>query len=169
MTTHDWNLGDDASRLDLATLRAFRWWHNSGRDFLRSYLLTQLALAAILTLGLAAVPSPSGWAALGAVAAVVAPIAAWIIHRRRYGWRAPASNARAAGWGITAGLVLFLVTGVVLMVLLGYVAILISMLSAQGPLGMIPAFATGAGGWFAAAHRKRRIDDPIYPVDARRT
>jgi hypothetical protein len=165
MTTHEYRLGDEASLLDRATLRVFRWWRGPGRDFLSAYGLTQLTLAAILAVPLTAVPDVSLWNPLAAVAAVVAPIGAWVVHRRRYGWRAPLADQRAVVWGIGLGFVLFLVTGVLLMVLVGYVGIVIAMLSAQGPLALLPAVGTGLLGWLAAAHRKRRLDDPIYPVE----
>jgi hypothetical protein len=164
MTTPDWSLGDEASLLDRITLRVFRRWQTSGRDFTRAYFLTQLTLAAILVVPLTAVPTPSAWNPVGAVAALVAPITAWTMHRRRYGWRAPAGNRRAVKWGISLGVLLFLVTGVLVMVVLSYVGIAISMLSPQGPLVLIPAVGTGLLGWLAAARRKRRLDDPIYPV-----
>ena len=165
MTASHFDLGDDASPLDRATLRVFAWWRRSGRDFARAYLLTQLALAAILAAPLTAVPSSSAWNPVGAVAAIVAPVAAWAMHRRRYGWRAPYGNLRAVRWGIGLGVLLFLVTGVFLMVVIGYVGVLIAMLSAQGPLALLPALGTGLLGWLAAAYRKRRLDDPIYPIE----
>jgi len=165
MTTHHFDLGDDASPLDRATLRVFAWWRRSGHDFVRAYLLTQLALAAILTAPLTAVPSGSMWNPIGAAAAIAAPIAAWAMHRRRYSWRAPYGNLRALRWGIGLGILLFLVTGVFLMVVIGYVGVLIGMLAAQGPLALLPALGTGLVGWLAAAYRKRRLDDPIYPIE----
>lgn len=165
MTAYHFDLGDDASPLDRATLRVFAWWRGSGRDFVRAYLLTQLALAAILAAPLTAVPSSSVWNPIGAVAAIVAPVAAWATHRRRYGWRAPYGNQRAMRWGIGLGIVLFLVTGVFLMVVIGYVGVLIGMLAAQGPPALLPALGTGLLGWAAATYRKHRLDDPIYPVE----
>jgi hypothetical protein len=165
LTAHNWSLGEGASALDRATLRVFRWWRGSGRDFVRAYLLTQLALAALLVAPLTAVPSSTVWNPVGAVAAIAAPIAAWIIHRRRFGWAAPAGNRRAVKWGIGLGVALFLVTGVFVMVLLGYIGVAIGMLSPQGPLVLVPALGTGVAGWLAAAYRKRQLDDPIYPVE----
>ena len=165
MTAYHFDLGDDASPLDRATLRAFAWWRGRGRDFVRAYLLTQLALAAMLAAPLTAVPSSSVWNPIGAVAAIVAPVVAWAMHRRRYGWRAPYGNLRAVRWGIGLGVLLFLVTGVFLMVVIGYVGVLIAMLSTQGPLALVPAIGTGVLGWAAAAYRKHRLDDPIYPVE----
>lgn len=166
MTAHHFDLGDDASPLDRATLRVFTWWRGPGRDFVRTYLLTQLALAAILAAPLTAVPSSTAWNPIGALAAIVAPVAAWATHRRRYGWRAPYGNLRAVRWGIGLGILLFLVTGVFLLVLVGWVGVLIAMLSPQGPLALLPAIGTGVLGWAAAAYRKHRLDDPIYPVEA---
>ena len=165
MTAHHFDLGDDASPLDRATLRVFAWWRGPGRDFVRAYLLTQLALAAMLAAPLIAVPSSSVWNPIGAVAAIVAPVAAWAMHRRRHGWRAPHDHLRALRVGIGLGILLFLVTGVFLMVIIGYVGVLIGMLSAQGPLALLPAPGTGLLGWAAAAYRKHRLDDPIYPVE----
>lgn len=165
MTAHNWHLGDEASMLDRATLRVFRWWHVSGRDLTRAYFLTQLTLAVVLVIPLTAVPTSSIWNPLGAVAATVAPIAAWLVHRRRYQWRAQAGNRRAVRRGITVGVLLFLFTGVVLMVLLSYIGVAIAMLSPQGPLALIPAVGTGGLGWLAATRRKRHLDNPIYPVD----
>ena len=165
MTTYNFDLGEDASPLDRATLRVFAWWRGTGRDFVRAYLLTQLALAAILAAPLTAVASSGVWSRIGAVAAIVAPVAAWAIHRRRYNWRAPYGNLRAVRWGIGLGVLLFLFTGVFLMVVIGYVAVLIGMLAAQGPLAVLPAIGTGLVGWVAAAYRKRRLDDPIYPIE----
>lgn len=164
MTIRHFDLGGDASLLDRATLRVFAWWQRSGRDFVRAYLLTQLTLAALLAAPLTAVPSGTVWNPIGAVAAVVAPVAAWAMHRRRHGWRAPYGNSRALRWGISLGVLLFLLTGVFIMVLVGYVGVLIGMLSAQGPLSLLPALGTGLLGWLAAAYRKHRLDDPIYPV-----
>ncbi len=164
MTVDVYRLGDGASLLDRVTLRVFRWWRGAGRDFVRAYFLTQLTIAALLVLPLTAVPSVSSWAAAGAVAAVIAPVAAWITHRRRYGWTAPPSNQRAVTWGIGFGVLFFLVTGLALMVLLGYIGVVISQLSAQGPPALVPAIATGLAGWLAAAYRKRRLDDPVYPA-----
>jgi hypothetical protein len=165
MTAYNYDLGDDASLLDRATLRAFAWWRGSGRDFARAYLLTQLALAAILAAPLTAVPSSTAWNLIGALAAIVAPVAAWAMHRRRFGWRAPYGNLRAVRWGIGLGILLFLGTGVFLMVVIRYVGVLIGMLSAQGPLALLPAIGTGVLGWAAAAYRKHRLDDPIYPIE----
>lgn len=165
MTAYNYDLGDNASLLDRATLRVFAWWRRSGRDFARAYLLTQLALAAILATPLIAVPSRGAWNPIGAVAAIVAPVAAWAMHRRRYGWKAPYGNLRAVRWGIGLGILLFLPTGVFIMVAVGYVGVIIGMLSPQGPLALIPAVFTGTIGWLAATHRKKQIDNPIYPVD----
>jgi hypothetical protein len=167
MTTDNWTLGTDASLLDRATLRVFRWWRRFGSDFVRSYFLTQLTLAAILTVFLTPVRVFGDWHLIGAVAALVAPVAAWLVHRRRYGWRAPIGNQRAIKRGITLGILFFLATGVLLMVVFSYVAVVIGMLSPQGPLVLIPAVLTGAAGWLAATHRKRQLDNPIYPVDLR--
>ncbi len=165
MTADVFRLGDEASLIDRVTLRVFRWWRGPGRDFVRAYLLTQLTIAALLAIPLTAVPAVSSWAAVGAVAAVGAPVAAWITHRRRSGWSAPASNQRAVKWGIGLGILFFLATGLALMVLLTYIGVVISMLAAQGPLALIPAIATGTAGWLAAAYRKRRLDDPVYPAN----
>ncbi len=159
-----YRLGDEASLLDRVTLRLFNWWRKTGRDFVRAYLLTQLAVAALLAVPLTAGPAVASWTAIGAVTAAMAPVAAWMVHRRRYGWRAPAANQRAVRWGIGLGVLLFLMTGVVLLVLLGYIGVVIGMLSPQGPLALLPAVATGLFGWLAAAHRLRRIQDPIYPA-----
>ncbi len=165
MTADLYRLGDEASFLDRATLRLFRWWRGPGRTFARTYVLTQLTLAALLTVPFTAVPAVSSWATAGAVAAVLAPVLAWMAHRRRYGWRAPQGSVRAAQWGIGLGILLFLVTGMALLVLLGYVGVVISMLSAQGPLALLPAVATGLIGWLAASYRRRQLLSPIYPAE----
>ena len=72
-------------------------------------------------------------------------------------------NPRARTWGITMGVLLFLVSGVFVMVGVGYIGVLISMLAPQGPLCLLPAIGTGVVGWVAATLRKRQLDDPIYP------
>ena len=163
MTAANYELGADASPLDRATLPIFRWWQRSGRDFFRSFMLTQLGLMAVLITFLAAVPGSRTWNQVGAAAALFAPVAAWIAHRRRYNWQPVVTNERARKWGIWLGVGLIFVTGWVFGLFLTYFAVLIGMLSAQGPLGLLPAVATGAAGWFAASYRKRQIDDPIYP------
>lgn len=163
MTASHYELGADAPLLDRITLRIFRWWRGSGRDFLRAYFLTQLVLAAVLVIPLTAVPYNTSWQLVGAMAAVAAPIVAWIGHRRRYDWRPVVASRRARNWGIGLGVVLFVVTGVLLALMVSYIGIAISMLSPQGPLALIPAVATGGLGWYAAAYRKRQLDDPIYP------
>jgi hypothetical protein len=163
MTASHYELGADASLLDRTTLRIFRWWRGAGRDFLRAYFLTQLALAAVLVVPLTAVPNSSSWHLVGAVAALLAPVVAWMVHRRRYGWRPVVENRRARRWGIGLGVALFLVTGVLLAVMVSYIGIAIAMLSPQGPLVLVPAIATGFLGWYAAAYRKRQLDDPLYP------
>lgn len=163
MTAHHYELGPGASLLDRITLRLFRWWRGAGRDFLLACFLTQLVVAAMLVIPLAAVPGDGNWQAVGALAALVAPVAAWMVHRRRHDWRVPPANPRARRWGIGLGVALFLVTGLFLMVLLSYIGIVISMLSAQGPLALLPALGSGAVGWLAAVYRKRQLDNPIYP------
>lgn len=163
MTVQRYELGAGASLLDRITLRVFNWWRRTGRDFVSAYLLTQLAVATLLAVPLTAVPNVGSWQAIGAVAAVIAPVAAWLIHRRRYQWVRPKMNPRARNWGIGLGVLLFLATGVFLMVAIGYIGVLISMLAPQGPLALLPAVGTGLIGWVAATMRKRQLDDPIYP------
>ncbi len=163
MTFQHYELGADASLLDRTTLRVFNWWRRIGRDFFTTYFLTQLMLATVLVVPLTSVPSVGLWQAIGAAAAVIAPIAAWLVHRRHYSWSRPRMNPRARTWGITLGILLFLVTGVFLMVCVGYIGVLIAMLAPQGPLALLPAMGTGAAAWIAATIRKRQLDSPIYP------
>lgn len=163
MTVQHYELEDGASLLDRTTLRVFNWWRRSGRDFSSAYFLTQLTLATVLAVPLTAVPNVGPWQAIGAAVAVVAPVAAWLAHRRRHDWSQPKMNPRARTWGITMGVLLFLLSGVFVMVGVGYIGVLISMLAPQGPLALLPAVGTGAVGWIAATIRKRHLDDPIYP------
>ena len=163
MTVQHYELGAGASLLDRTTLRVFNWWRRAGRDLFSAYFLTQLTLATVLAVPLTAVPNVGPWQAIGAAVAVVAPVAAWLAHRRRYSWSRPKMNPRARTWGITMGVLLFLVSGVFVMVGVGYIGVLISMLAPQGPLALLPAIGTGAVGWIAATIRKRQLDDPIYP------
>lgn len=163
MTVQHYELGPDAAFIDRVTLRVFNWWRGTGRDFVTAYFLTQLALAAILAIPLTATPNQGLWPLVGAIAAALAPVAAWMAHRRRHGWSRPAQNHRAQRWGIALGVLLMLGTGVFLMLPIGYIGIGIAMLAPQGPLVLLPAVGTGLVGWAAATVRKRQLDNPIYP------
>ncbi len=163
MTIDHYQLGPEASLLDRSTLRIMRWWRRSGRDFVTGYVLAQLLLAAVLSTVLAFVPSAGFWSGAGAVAALLAPGAAWVIHRRTRDWPRVDVNHRARGWGAAFGVLLIFVTGWFVLLPLTYLGVAISMLAAQGPLGLVPAVGTFAAGWVAATIRKRQLDDPVYP------